>query len=138
MPGFLDSGDGDSFLQSVLPADGLRAELDLGARFSPGAGLTFEGSGTLTIEILIDLTLGPITIGTLHVGLALPGDGSAELTATIDAGFALGPFAAVVEEVGVALPCRVAEAGGNVGPFQVDSPRFVPPHGLGLAPHPWG
>jgi hypothetical protein len=67
------------------------------------------------------------------VGLALPGDGSAELTATVDAGFALGPFAAVVEEVGVALPWRVAEAGGNVGPFQIDSPRFVPPHGLGLA-----
>ena len=43
----LAPGDGDSFLSRILPAEGLRAEFDLGLAWSSDKGLTLRGSAGL-------------------------------------------------------------------------------------------
>ena len=90
-------GDGDGFLSSILPAEGLEAKFDLGLAWSNERGLTLRGAGSLDATLPVNLSIRDVLrIPTLHLGLQASDAGlSAEVSAAV--GLSLGPVNAVVD-----------------------------------------
>lgn len=128
---YLQPGEGDGFLASVLPADGIRFDFVFGLGWSPRRGVYFTGAAGLEVEFPIHTSLlGILTIDTVHLLMRADGDGLSFAVATT-ASLRLGPLTATVERMGLAADAAIAPGGGNVGPFDV-APAFLPPRGAGL------
>jgi hypothetical protein len=123
-------GDGDGFLQQVLPHDGLRAAFDAGIGWSTRSGLFFRGSASLEATLPVTVALGPITVQQVHLGVRATEGLSAELSAT--AGLQLGPMHAAVERLGVEAQVGFPADGGNLGPADIHL-AFKPPSGAALS-----
>ena len=121
-------GDGDGFLRSILPADGLVANFDLGLAWSNETGLAFRGSAGLDATLPVGVSIGGVlTIPTVHLGLlatetALIGEVSASV------GLAIGPIQALVDRVGITSALTY---GGDGAPSDWEF-SFKPPSGVGL------
>jgi hypothetical protein len=127
-------GDGDGFLQKVLPPDGVRAAGDMGLAVSSRSGLHFTGGGGLEVTLPVNKSLaGVVRLDSVYV--ALRADGQAQtLTAVlaVTGGLNLGPIAATVERVGVSAGYVVPKQGnGNLGVAGTKF-AFEPPKGVGL------
>ncbi len=127
----LAPGDADGFLRSVLPS--ASAPFEFGLIWTPDGGFQLQGGSGLAVILPIDANLGPVRLDALAVAVTADGTDGLALTATLTAAVTLGPLVATVEGIGLDAAARVAEAGGNLGPLQLDPLRFVPPTGLGLA-----
>jgi hypothetical protein len=127
----LASSDGDSFLSSILPADGVRADFDLGLAWSNTGGVTLHGSAGLEATLPIGRSLGPLTLSSVTLGLRVE-DASvvAEVAVTMSVG--IGPLQASVDRIGLNTALTFPQGGGNIGPADLDF-RFKPPTGLGIA-----
>jgi hypothetical protein len=125
-------GDGDGFLQSVLPPNGARAEFDLGLAWTNTGGLKVHGAGGLDVTVPAGLSLGPVTVQSIHLGLHADGSGvSAECSAI--AGLSLGPVHVLVDRMGLLANLAFPAGGGNLGPLGEGSLAFKSPSGLGLS-----
>ena len=122
---------GDGFLSSILPADGLRSELDLGLAWSSDTGLTFRGHVSLDATLPVGLTIAGITLSSVHVGLRTQ-DGSlaTEISASLAA--SIGPVRAVLDRIGVEGTLTFPQSGGNLGPADL-SLGLKGPSGVGLS-----
>jgi hypothetical protein len=126
------AGDGDSFLQDILPAGGLHVDFDLGLGWSNKKGLYFKGSASLETTLPVQASLFNIlTINSIN--LAIKTDGSVIRTA-VSASFAaqVGPAKASVEQLGLEALFSFPDSGGNLGVCDVDV-HFKPPNGMGFA-----
>jgi hypothetical protein len=125
-------GDGDGFLNNILPAEGLEAKFDLGLAWSNERGLTLRGSGGLDATLPVNLSIRDVfKVPTIHIGLRTSDTGlSVEVSATV--GLSIGPINAVVERVGVAAAVTFPEDGGNLGVANLDF-GFKSPNGVGLS-----
>ena len=124
-------GDGDGFLQKVLPEDGVRIGFDLNISWSNHSGFHFEGSGGL--ELLIPIhqqILGVINIETINTSLYISSE-RLSLAGALTGGVELGPFVATIENVGIKADISFPSDGGNLGPINI-APGFKPPNGIGL------
>ena len=84
-------GDGDGFLHSVLPTNGLSAKFDLGVAWSSGGGFAFNGAAGLDGDLPVGVSIGGLKVPSVHVALtAGPTAVSSELSATISC--SLGPI----------------------------------------------
>jgi hypothetical protein len=126
-------GEGDGFLQSVLPANGARAEFDLGLSWSNTQGLKVLGAGGLDVTLPAGLSVGGVfSIDSIHLGIHADDTSvSAECSAT--AGLSLGPVDVVVDRMGLLAALSFPASGGNLGPLGEGSLTFKPPSGLGLS-----
>ena len=128
----LKPSDGDSFLSTVLPQNGLTAQFDLGLTYSSDRGLTIQGGAGMDATIPIGISIGDVvSIPSLH--LALIGDSNglqAEVSAS--AALSIGPIAAVVDRVGATLSITFPAGGGNFGPIDLGV-NFKAPSGVGLS-----
>jgi hypothetical protein len=124
-------GDGDGFLKSILPAEGLRADFDLGLAWSNERGLTLRGSAGLDATILIGRSIGGIELTTLHLSLQAQ-DSAIVAEVSAIGGLSIGPVHAVIDRVGLAAAATFPEMGGNLGVADLDF-HFKPPNGLGLS-----
>ena len=124
-------GDGDGFINSILPAEALRAEFDLGVAWSNERGLAFRGAGSLDATLPVGLSIGGVTLSTVYLSLQ-PRDASvlAEISASV--GVSIGPVDAVVDRVGIAAAVTFPESGGNLGVANLDF-GFKQPNGVGLS-----
>lgn len=124
-------GDGDGFLQKILPDDGLRANFDLAAGWSNKSGFYFRGSAGLEAQLPLHVSFGPLTVESVTVGVRVDGDGvETEVSGT--ASLKLGPLTAVVERMGLTATLTFPDDGGNLGAADL-SVGFKPPTGVGLA-----
>lgn len=125
-------GDGDGFLSSVLPANGLTAKFDLGVNWSNNTGFVFTGGAGLDVTLPVGVSIGGvIQIPTVHVGLAVAGTGlQSELSASI--GLSIGPIQAVVDRIGILTALNFPSSGGAPSPSDL-SFSFKPPSGVGLS-----
>jgi hypothetical protein len=125
------SGDGDGFLSSVLPKDGLRAEFDFGLAWSNDGGLHLRGAAGLDATLPIGINIGGVLqVPTMHLGLYAKDDGGqAEVSASV--ALSIGPLRAIVDRVGVTSDLTSPAGGGNLGPVEF-SFDFKPPSGVGL------
>jgi hypothetical protein len=126
-------GDQDSFIGSLFSGHDLVIAVPLGVRWSNQRGFSFTGGAGFEVTVAPHLTLGPITLDTVHLAVlaSLSSGAPPALTAGADVGIhgALGPIAFTVEGIGVTLAATFES--GNAGPFDVKT-GFKPPTGLGL------
>jgi hypothetical protein len=125
------AGDGDGFLQRILPAEGLRAEFELGVGWSSRKGLHFRGAAALeaTLPVQTDL-LGILRIESVYLSLRAQESGLAAAVAAT-ATVTLGPVSATVERVGLEATLDTATDAGNLGPAGL-ALDFKPPAGAAL------
>ena len=127
-------GDGDSFLQKILPEKGLSVLFDLTLGYSNDRGFYLDGSGGGEIVIPLNKKLGPVSLPSLQLGLRnIAQNDSWMLYATMIGRAALGPVTVELDKVGMRLllvPPPPAEV-GNAGIFDIDF-DFKPPNGVGL------
>jgi hypothetical protein len=124
-------GDGDSFLSSVLPANGLTAKFDLGLTWSSGTGFAFNGAAGLDATLPVGISIGGVVqIPSVHIGLAASSTAlQSELSLGIS--FSIGPLQAVVDRIGLVSSLNFP-SGGAPGLSDL-SFSFKPPSGVGLS-----
>ena len=122
----------DGFLEKILGTGESRVDLPLGIEWGGVHGLRFQGSGGFEVEVHPHLSLGPIRIETVAVGLHVlaggPPDARLDLAATI-AG-SLGPLDFFVKGIGLRVDAAFTK--GNLGPLDL-SIGFLAPTGIGLS-----
>ena len=123
--------DGDGFLSTILPADGLRTNFDLALGWSNRLGLYFRGSAGLEAQLAVHTALGPLLIKTVYLSIRAAGE-NLETAVAATASVQLGPIEALVERVGLKATFTFPAEGGNLGVADV-SLGFKPPDGIGLA-----
>jgi hypothetical protein len=122
--------DGDGFLGSILPANGLRAVFDAGLELSSDKGLAMRGSAGLDVTIPAGVSVAGVQLSSVHLGLnAQSGTLAAELSATLAAG--IGPVHAVIDRLGVTATLAFG-TNGNVGIGDL-SIGLKAPSGVGLS-----
>ena len=124
-------GDSDSFLASVLPSGGLKAQFDLGLTWSSGSGFAFNGGAGLDATLPLGFSIGGgVAIPSVHIGL-IAGTAASSAEISIGLSFSIGPVQAVVDRVGLAASLTYP-ASGAPGPGDL-SLAFKPPSGAGLS-----
>ena len=124
-------GEGDGFLQTVLPQEGLRTEFDLALGWSRRKGLYFGGSASLDATLPINQDLaGLLRVNSVYLSLRADGAGVRATTATtVDV--QLGPVTAAVERFGLEALLTFPPDGGNLGVAEL-ALTFKPPSGAAL------
>ncbi len=128
----IDPGDGDGFISSVLPSNGMRAEFDLGLAWSNTAGLSLHGGAGLEATLPVNRSIGGVvTLSSAYLSLqAQAGRLAAETSLT--GSLAIGPVKAVVDRIGLSTVLTFPPTGGNLGVADLDF-SFKPPSGIGLS-----
>lgn len=130
---FVDTSNGDGFINNILSGIKIESDFDLGFGFSSNEGIYFVGSSALEIQLPTHIDLGPIEIDALTFSVGINGN---EFPIGISANIKaeLGPLSAVVEEIGVIANLSIPPNGtnGNLGPVNFDI-GFKPPKGVGLS-----
>ena len=124
-------GDGDGFLGSVLPANGVSADFDLGLSYSSAGGLSFRGAAGLDAMLPIGLSIGGVVgVPSMYLGLRA-GDAGVQAEVSAAVAVSIGPVQALVDRLGVVMLVSFPEDGGNFGPVDFGF-GFKPPSGVGL------
>jgi len=128
----IGGGQGDGFLQKVLPSQPLELNFDVTLGFSSKSGLYFRGSAALEIRIPVHNSIGPIKLEAITAALK-PQDGKIPLLLGADISATLGPLGIVIENMGTSVTMSFPpNRDGNVGPVQLDF-GFKFPTGVGLS-----
>jgi hypothetical protein len=126
------SGNEDGFLATLLPEGGIEIDFDFGMGYNSATGFYFKDSGQLEINLPVSLTLGPITISNLLLGLA-PSADAFSLSLGADIAATIGPFSCIIEGIGITADIRFPEdRKGNMGVIDF-AMGFKPPKGLGMS-----
>ncbi len=127
----VERGDGDGFINKLLPDSGIRLGFDLGIglAFTPEPRLFVEGGSGLQATIALNKSLGPAQLQQLYLELAsgskVPGGGM-RFETSVAASVKLGPITASVDRLGFEV---------FVGRDDGSPPGigFKAPSGIGLA-----
>jgi hypothetical protein len=128
----LSTGDADSFMRNIIGDQDLTISVPLGVQWSNLTGLAFQGSGAFEVGLATHLSLGPIDVQQIVVGLAVMPGTPPKIALQLGAGISgsLGPLSVVIDQIGMAI--TLALANGNAGPADLGL-GFLPPKGVGLA-----
>jgi hypothetical protein len=118
-------GDGDSFLQTVLPSSGLDGQFGFTLGWSTDRGVYFNGSTGLQTTIGVQRSIGPLHLESVTLTLDVSSQSELELSAGATASVTIGPVQADVDRVGVRSTLAP-------GPPPAIGVQFKPPNGLGL------
>ncbi|MEZ4447222.1 MAG: DUF6603 domain-containing protein [Polyangiaceae bacterium] len=127
-------GEGDGFLNKVLPPDGFRVDFAFLLGWSSKLGFYFGGSVGFEVTIPVQLQLGPIRIESVYLAarVAIDPAGAAppglEATVAATVSLEIGPVAGVIEEMGIQVTSPLPPSG-----FDAISLGFKPPKGVGLS-----
>lgn len=129
----LARGDGDGFINKMIPENGLEIKFDLGLGWSQKKGLYFLGSASLEKRIAVHKTiLGFLNIDYVNVGLQLQQSGNIATFADIEGSIDIGPVNFSVQRVGLESNLSFPEEGGNLGKSDLKV-GFKPPNGIGIS-----
>jgi len=124
------AAEGDGFLASFLPSDGLSATFDLVIGWTNKRGFFFEGSASLEVVIPVHKTLGPVNIK--QVTLRVDVDGTSfRNVAGVSFDVTIGPILVAIERLGVRVNADLGAAEKNLGVVDLDA-GLVPPTGAGI------
>ena len=120
----------DGFLGSLLPAQGLRVDFDLGLAWSSLSGFALRGSAGLDLTVPVGRSVGPVTLSAVQLALHADRLGlRAAITGDMVAG--LGPVRALVTGLGLAAELTFPADGGNLGTADIGLGPCLP-SGIGL------
>lgn len=128
----IDLSGADGFIGTVAGGAKIESDFEITGTWSPSTGLRLEGSGGLDLELPLHVTLGPIEVTTLHLGVGFDADGNVPIEVSGGFNATLGPISAAVERVGLIADLSFPDGGGNLGVADLAF-RFKPPTGIGLA-----
>jgi len=117
--------DADGFISKVL-GDGIESGFSLGLGFSNDQGFYFAGSSGLQIELPTHITLGPLQIQNVSVGITSTEE-KIMFTFASSVLVNAGPLRLFVQDIGVSFPGKSETA------VFVSNVTFKPPKGVGLA-----
>ncbi len=126
--------DADSFLSSLLPAQGARLSFDLGVTWSQSKGLSWQGGAGMDVILPVGLALGSTSGGLTLVSVELDlqidkATASLSIGATVSA--SIGPLQATVAGMGIGATLSFPDSGGSLTVADLDL-SFRPPNGVGL------
>lgn len=128
----IKAGKGDSFLKMIIGENGIEGNFDLTVGWSSKQGVYFLGSGGLEISLPTHISLGPIEIQGLTLGIK-PQSGKIPISLGADIQGSLGPLTAMVQGIGFkAIFSFPGDNNGNLGPVNF-APEFKWPTGVGLS-----
>ena len=125
---FAVTSTGVSFLDDLLPAEGLVVDVDADLSYSSRDGLTLSGQASLTVARAVGLKLGPLTVNRYELSLGTSGGGIAAGLG-VAATLTLGPVELSVAGVGVRA--TIEPGPGNLGAADL-AVRAAPPNGFGV------
>lgn len=123
--------DGDGFLASVLPANGTRAEFNLGLAWSNTSGFTLSGGAGLDVKLPIGRSIGGLTLSSIDVRMQVQ-DAMLLAAVAVSMSVTIGPVQASIDRIGLDTSLSVPQDGGNLGVADLDF-AFKPPNGVGLS-----
>lgn len=128
----LSAGDGDNFLQNILPSDGLNFNFDLTIGYNNQKGLYFKGGAGLEVQIPVHINAFGLNVDNILLSVTVADDGTIPISASTSFSLDVGPLTVSVQSVGVQASLSFPSGGGNLGPlgFSLD---FKPPTGLGIS-----
>ncbi len=129
----IQGGDGDGFIQKILPQDPITVLFDLTLGVSNTKGFYVKGGAGLEYTFHVNQEIGPIFIGTIDLAIFLK-DGNIELNTALSAGASLGPIKASVSKIGLKALLEPGKK-GLLG-FADLSLGFKPPTGIALGIDP--
>lgn len=127
---FLSGGDGDSFLNKIIPG-GIGGKFDLNIGWDNIGGVRFGASGGLDILVPSHIKLGPLELNGLKLAIRVQNEEilvTAGATAKVD----FGVIVADIDNFGLRANFSFPSSGGNLGICNVDF-NFKPPNGVALA-----
>ncbi len=123
--------DGDGFINSILPPDGLQLDFDFGIGWSNQKGLYFKGSaGMEAVYPLHKKVLNTLTFEQLSLLLSAK-DTMLQTEALLDFSIDIGPVEARINAIGIKSALKNLGDTGNIG-FGNLSLGFAPPKGIGI------
>ncbi len=126
----LPVGDTDAFVRTVMGGQATHVVLGTSLSWSTSAGLRLGGAPGLDLVLPVSLSVGPVAVTQLHVGLAADGP-AVVVVADADVGATLGVLALTVQGLGVRLTAAPADGTGSLGPLDV-AVAVAAPTGLGI------
>jgi len=128
----VSTADLGSFLATLTGGAELRASFEIALSWTSGGGLSVAVEDGLALTLHPGLTLGPVSVDIVELGLRGAAAPTPAITADarVSMSGALSPLAFSVQSFGVAL--QLGLAGGNAGPLDV-AMVFVPPTGVGCS-----
>jgi hypothetical protein len=127
-----EASETDSFLGSLLPAEGAAVDFNFTVGVSARQGVYFAGGGGLEISLPAHMQLGPIEIESALLSVR-PAAGAIPITLAATIKGDLGVVKAVVQNVGMTATFTFPDDGaGNLGPIDL-ALAFRPPNGVGVA-----
>ncbi len=127
----IGGGEGDSFIQKIIPVGGVKSKINFLIGFSSKRGLYFNTSGGVEIKIPNHIQIGPLEVSSIVIS-AMPKNGSLPINIAADLKVKMGPIDATVTNIGARGTFTFPGSGGNIGPVNLDL-GFKPPTGIGLA-----
>lgn len=125
----IQAGQSDGFVSTLLPSDGISVNFDFDLGWSSSHGVRFSGGAGIETTIAIGVSIGPLNIESLHIGVSLSTAGMLTLEASVSADGTLGPISASIDRIGI--EADLAFKRGNLGPVDLGV-AFKPPTGLGI------
>lgn len=128
----VDGGEGDGFLQKLLPPDGIEANFEFGVEWSTTEGLRFRGSAALEVTLPVHISLlDIIKIESIYLSVGFSENGIIIMVG-LSVGANLGPIAISIQRIGVQSSLTFPTSGGNLDKANIDI-AFLPPTGVGLS-----
>jgi len=129
---FIDLSESDSFIAEVLPIDGFEIGFDVNALWSSRTGLSVTALADTEFDIPLNLSLGPINIPLLRIGV-IPSPDELEVWFGVSASADIAIIKAAIEDIGLrARLTRTSDGAGMLGDFDL-TVSFRPPRGIGVA-----
>jgi len=122
---------GDSFIRSVTPSNGARADVDLILGISREKGVYIGATAGLTATFALNKTIGPVHLDVLSIEVRPATNGDIRLAARLTLSIEIGPVTASIDGVGMRADISFPKSGGNLGVLDL-KPDFQPPRGVGI------
>lgn len=123
------AGDGDGFIQKILPRDPVQIDFDLTLGISKHKGFYVRGGAGFEYTFYINKSFGPIFINTVDLMLEIAGN-DIILIAAASGGAQIGPVTAAVQKIGLETTLELGKP-GLLGKADL-SLGFKPPSGVAL------
>jgi len=125
----LQKGDGDGFIQKVLPEDPIGFVFNLTLGYSSVKGFYIKLGAGFEIAIQINKQLGPIYLSIFYLKFDINENNLSILT-TISGGVQIGPISAAIDKIGLRTELALGTK-GKMGDADLVF-KFQPPSGIGI------